>query len=875
MKRHAGDRPPALAERLLGWLVHDDWETPLGDFEECFRALTEEQGLRRARWWYWSQVLRMIPGRTYEKTYTGLHMLKSYFVVAFRNLRKNKLASAINIVGLSIAIGCSIVSYLFILDNLVLDDFHEYADRIFLVEQVRTEGEISHLYGTTPLALAPALEDDFPQVERAVRLIPRYMNVTHGDKSFDDEVRFVDADFFEMFTFPLRYGTPTSLADPSTVILSAYVATKYFGDENPVGKIIRIEEKFFSMEPEGGAQGDFTVGGVAEEFPEDAGLRFSIAANYEWLRTHSPRAAETWANEGATFVQVSETAGLAAMAEQMAHYLPLQQAGAEEVHYGPFRFDNLQRLPHHAEIVHNLPVGGIPWAPIVVLAVIAVFLLTLACLNFVNVALATMTRRFKEIGMRKVMGGSRRQLITQLLAENTLLTLFSLVLGTALAVLLLIPAFHGIANERLSVGLTESLVLWPFLGALLVLVAFVSGAYPAFYVSALQPAHIFRGAHQRSRRRVFMHGFLTLQFMLAFITMIASVTFVLNGQYDADRDWGYDQDEMLVVEIADPSQYDVLHSIALQQPSVESLSGSRDHVGRAATFGTVEIDGKPFETMVFAVEPTYLSTMGFRLQSGRQFDAALTGRQQGIVINEEFARSQGWDNALGQTLRLDSAVHSVIGVVEDFHHQDFTQPIRPALFVHGDRSTFRYLTMRVAPGAGTQTAHVAEAARAAKAMEAAWKRLAPGQPYQHFFQDEVFDSYHREMQGLTRLFGFVALMALLISCMGLFGLVAQHVAGRMREVGVRKVLGASVGQLVALTNRRFAFLLLLAALLATPTSYLLIGALFDTIYRYHPPLTAAPFAISYVLILLTAALTISTQIRKLVTVNPAHVLSDN
>ncbi|MEX1103449.1 MAG: ABC transporter permease, partial [Dehalococcoidia bacterium] len=751
-----------------------------------------------------------------------------------------------------------------ILNKLVLDDFHTHADRILLVEQERTEGETSYTFGTTPLALAPALEADFPVVERAVRLAPRYMTVSHGEKSFGDEVRFVDADFFEMFTFPLRYGTPASLADPTTVILSADAAIRYFGDENPVGKSIRIEELFFLEEREAGVRGDFTVGGVAEEFPDNAGLRFSIAANYEWLRTHSPSAAESWANTGATFIQVRETAGLEAMADQMARYLPLQQARGEEVQYGTFRFDNLQALAHRTDAVENLPVGGVPWPPIVLLALIAVFLLTLACLNFVNVALATMTRRFKEMGMRKVMGGTRRQLITQLLAENTLLTLFSLVVGTALAALLLIPAFNDIAGERVS--LTESLALWPFLAALLVLVAFVSGAYPAFYVSALQPVHIFRGAHRRSRRRVFMHGFLTLQFMLAFITMIASATFVLNGLHEADRDWGYDPSNVLVVEIADPSRYDVLHGIARQQASVESLSGSRDHVGRNATYGRVEIEGKPFETMVFEVEPAYINTMGLRLRSGQDFDAALAGRQQGVVINEEFARARGWDDPLSQTLRLDSTVHSVIGVVENFHYEDFTHAIRPALFVQGDGSTFRYVTMRVAPGTGVRTA---------AAMEAAWKLLVPGRPYQHFFQDDVFDSYYREMRGITRIFGFVALMALLISCMGLFGLVAQHVAGRLREVGVRKVLGASVGHLIALTNRRFAYLLLLAALLATPASYYLIGALLDSIYQYHPPLNAAPFVLAYLLVFLTAALTVSTQVRKLVTVNPARVLGDN
>jgi len=857
-------RPPAVAEKLLGWLVRDPWGTPQGDFEEWFHALAEERGLRHARWWYWKQVLRMTPERVYEKTYWGLSMLKSYFIVAARNLRKNKAASAINLVGLSIAVACSIVAYRYIQHNLVLDDFHADADRLFLVEQEGTEGERAYTFGTTPLALAPALEADFPQVERAVRVVPQYLRVTHGDLSLDDEVRFVDADFFEVFTFPLRYGTPDALADPATVVVSADFAERYFGDANPVGQTLRIEWAR-------GDGGDFTVGGVAEPFPGNTGFQFSVAASYAWLRAHRPDAAETWANHGATFVRLRETAvreagGLEALAAEMGRYVPRQPADTDGVAYGAYRLDNLTALSHHADDVQNMPVGGVPWPPIIVLGLIAVFLLTLACLNFVNVALATMARRFKEIGMRKVMGGTRRQLITQLLAENLLLALSSLVVGTVLAGVFLIPAFNGLSGDQISLGLLEGLGLWGFLAVLLVLVALVSGAYPALYVSALQPADIFRGTPPRSRRRVFMHGFLTLQFVLAFITMIASVTFVMNGRYDATRDWGYGQTHVLGVEVADPARYALLRAVAQEQPGVASLSGSRDHLGRSATYTSVEIDARPVETVVFAVEPTYAATMGLRLRSGRFFDADGSGRPQGVVINEAFARERGWDDPLGQTLRLDGAVQPVIGVVEDYYYEDFTHAVSPALLVYGDPAEYRYLTLRVAPGAGTRTA---------AALEAAWNRIAPGEPFQPFFQDEVFDSYYREMHGLTRLFGFVAAMALLISCMGLFGLVAQHVASRMREVGMRKVLGASVAHLLALTNRRFALLLLIAALLATPASYVLVSALQASVYADTPPaLTAAPFVLAYALVFLTAALTVSTQVRKLVTVNPATVLRD-
>jgi len=444
----------------------------------------------------------------------------------------------------------------------------------------------------------------------------------------------------------------------------------------------------------------------------------------------------------------------------------------------------------------------------------------------------------------------------------------ALVIGTVLAQFFFLPSFNDIASTNLSLPFAESVDLWLFLMILLFIIGVVSGAYPAFYVAAMPPVVILRGEPASSSKKRFMQAFLTFQFILAFITMITSTMLILNGRYQANQDWGYDQEHTLVIRLPESSDYPALRSAALQIPHIEHMAGTKHHVGKSRGWVDVHIQGEAMEAEHFDVSTTYDQTMGLRLKTGRFLEEGDAG--QAIVVNEAFVDQRGWsdEEALGQTVRLDSINYAITGIVHNFHYDDFFDLISPIFFRLTEEESFGYFAVRTKPGTAVQTAD---------ALEESWARLHPDVEFDNFFffQDTAFDEFYEESQGITNVFVFTALMALLLSCMGLFGLAAQNVASRMKEISIRKVLGASVMQVTQLVNRRFFMLLIIAAILASPLSFFIVEMLLGSIYVYHLPMGPAPFIIAYVLVFLTAALTISTQLRKVVTANPAQELRND
>lgn len=848
--------PPRFAAAVLAWLLRDEWETPLGDFEEYFHELADERGVRWARWWYRRQVWQMLPDRLFAKTYWTLDMLKNYYVLAWRNLLKSKLASGFNIFGLSLAVACTMVAYLFIHARVDNEYIHTQGDTIFLVGHERGPAGEVLAFGSSPAPLGPALEADLPQVVRAARVVGMRATVQRGDETFGENVRLVDPGFMEMFTFPLLMGDPAALRDPQAILLSAARAEKYFGDANPIGETLDIQ---VGDQP----VATFTVRGVAAKPRSSTSLQFPILMAYANRDGGDAAPQDDWAQRvSATFIQVAEPGAVGDVAARMEPYLGKYQAAKADAQVTGFTFDNLYDLSVNSKYVEDTIARGVPWAPVIVLSIISVFLLMLACLNYMNISLANANRRLKEIGIRKVVGSNRWQLIAQFLAENTLLCLLALVLGLGLAHGLLIPAFNNIAGSESSLLNTSNLDLVLFLGALLVGVGLLSGAYPAFYISSFQPIAVFRGRQLGGRNR-FMQSLLTVQFVLAFITMIVCMGLVVNAVEQEKRDWGYKKDHTLVLQLPpDEASFAAFHDAAQQWPQVQAASGARDHLGRSWRGVHVHTDQpEPMTARAFGVQAGYLGTMGVRLHAGRFFEDA--AEAQHLVINEAFARWQGWDEPLGQAVRIDSTHYTVVGVAADFHYDDFGTTIRPAYFYLADPSDLQYLALRLDAGTGTQT-------RAA--LEALWQQHHPDADFDPFFQNSVFDVFFQETRGILDIFLFVAFLALIISCMGLYGLAAQHTASRMKEISIRKVLGATVPHLARRLNQRFALLLLAAAVVATPLSYFLLQALLGSIFTYHMEVSYGPFVLAYVLVFTVVLLTLASQLRLLLRANPAETL---
>lgn len=774
-------------------------------------------------------------------------------------MMRNKLFSIINIVGLSLAVGACVVSFIYIDVNYNRDQFHKNGEHIFLAENViQRTGQPKQVWGDSPIPLGPALKADFPQVERMVRIKYGGGKVGYGDKLFSESLWYVDPDFFHLFTFPLRLGEKNALKDRDAVVLSDEMATKYFGSENPIGKQIKITFRDTLVQ-------SFFVKGVAEPISQRASFRFRFLLNFENLQTLQVDETDWNSWTAATFIQVHDPKEVGAIASAMTPYSERQNAVNTDWPIQSFLFDNLYDLARNSDKVRGDISNGSPPEAIITLFVISIFLMLLACFNYVNIAIASAGRRLKEIGIRKVVGSSRIQLIGQFLGEHLMLCFFALLLGLALAEFLFLPGFNYSVNSYnpVSIDYGENIMLWLFFIVLLILTGIGGGAYPALFISGFQPVSIFRGKQKLGGTNIMSRVLLTLQFVLAFILISAGIIFSQNAKYQRNLDWGYDQEQTVVVRVHGQENFERYHNAIRDYSEIVSSAASRNHIGKSNNTAVIEYRGKQHEMQRLDVSPEYLTTMGIRLQSGRIFEKDRASDLESIVINETFVREMKWEEPIGQQVEYDSVRYTVIGTVEDFHMQSFFDKIEPTFFRVSAKDKYFFLSVRAKSGKAMATQDY---------LKSTWEAMIPDIPFDAFFQDSVFDQAFRSSQGISNVFVAIAWIALILSCMGLFGLVSLSIAKRRREFSIRKVLGASMVHVAQLVNREFIILLSIAIVIATPISYFMVSNLIGSIFKYHIGITAIPFIVAGLVIILTSLSTVSSQLFKVARTNPVEAL---
>ena len=788
-------------------------------------------------------------------------MLKNYFTLAYRSLIKNKIASVINIAGLAVAVGCSIVAYSFISGELLGEMLHEHADEIFQVQTIRNVDDETEISGQTPEAMGPQLAQDLPQVKHVVRIQEARLSIMHGGHEFHDHVRFVDPAYLEMFTIPLAQGSANILDDPDALVLSQDAVVKYFGDQNPIGQSLtfKVSEEVLKS---------FTVKAVAERFPISSVSNFSILTTYtNNIALLSPNASisdkENWEKDiWATFLQLSNSSDGKQIEPLLASYVGTKNASMTgDITVQSFRLDNLKNLVYSANEVRNSISSGYPRAAMILLGTIALFLFTLSCFNYINITLGASNARVKEIGIRKVIGSEKRQIVLQFLTENLVICSLALLVGIGLAVFLLLPGFSAISGSNMRLELDRRIDFWWFLLAVLAGTAIISGSYPAFFIASFKPVAIFTGKFKSRGPNRFMKTLLTGQFVLAFVTMIMCIGSMMNMSYLKNLDWGYDNQDTLVLRL-DANSYDIMHDAASQLSQVSHLTGARNHLGSwngdKVMFTSV---GQEEEAVKFEVGEGYFDVVRPRLLAG-----TFPTLSSHILVNENLASRLGSDNPIGETILLGEAEYQVSGIAEDFHFSDFSDLIEPAFWKLGNPADFSYLVMRFQSGTEDEVVN---------ALATVWNASFPDQQgMNYYFQDESFHSFFMEGQGINQIFVFTAILALLLSCAGLFGLASQHTASKLKEMSIRKILGATVMQIAQLGNRQFMILLLIASLIATPISYLLLGAMLDSFIEYRMNLGPAPFLVAIGLTLLVALGTISSQVYRLISVNPAELLKN-
>lgn len=788
-------------------------------------------------------------------------MLKNYLTVARRNLFKNARYTIINVFGLAVALACCILAYLNHDYAYGYDEFHENAQEIYRLSSTQDNQGYTTQWGITPRPLGPALARDVAGLDQVVRLSETDVVMRHGDRVFNQELTYVDLGFFEMFTFPFKYGDASALRDPNQVILTSPIATKYFGETNPLGQEITLRYGNEELRA-------YTVGGVLEPIPANSSIQMQVVSPYQTVLDVFGRSNEAWAGWGhVTFIQTQDHELAMTLTDRMQPYVDQQNLAMPDFQMNAFIVTPFSEMFLTSQEVrwYYLTTAMHP-AAIVAPSILAIMILLMACFNFMNTSIAYAGKRLKEIGVRKVIGGYRKQLIIQFLAESLFVCVLAFVIALVLAEVL-VPAYSNLWPEMdLQLIYAENLPLFGFLIALLFSTALLAGGYPAFYISAFNPVAILRGQQKFGGTNWFTRTFLALQMTMAVMLIIASFAFTKNAHYQDSLDLGYSTDTVIMVGLPEANDYEPLRNMLAQNPLIENIAGSRSHVSWSWFGGQARKDGEENTQRIdqYLLGENYLETLGIRVIAGEGFDADREADAlSSVLVNERLVDAFGFEDPVGQVLVVDSVEYNIAGVVQDMYSRGVWGEMEPTVIRYSPEELYRYLSIQTSSD---------NLLAAYNVLETAWTQLHPDLPFEPRYQDEVLAEAKMINQNIQTVFLSNSIIAILMAITGLFALVSLNIAKRTKEIGIRKVLGASVGHISTLINKEFVILLCIASLLAAGGSIFSIQALMDSIWSYNSGVGILPLALGTISIFVISLMTVGGQVYKVATSNPIKAL---
>lgn len=740
-------------------------------------------------------------------------MLRNYLKIALRNFRSRLGYTLINVVGLAVGLAACLLIALWVQDELSYDDFHTHADRI-----VRVTMALSNKgpYATTPSLVAPVLTRTLPEVQKAVRIFDAtdygpYV-VQHSDRMFQEERFFyADSTFFDLFSFAFVAGSPeTALTRPNTVVLTESTARKYFGDENALGKTITANNRT-----------TFEVTGVIEDVPEASHMHFDFLAALSTLQSWSQLSDDAWrAANFYTYLLLREEGDATVLREKIPALVKRLSDDPDRstVHFG---LQPLTRIHLHSHVESEIePNGDVRY--VYIFAAVALLILLVACANYVNLTTARSAQRAREVAMRKALGAYRGQLARQFYAESALLTVAALVLALVLSEAAL-PLLNTISGKELDLRYVEVPGMLLALGGLGLGVSLVAGSYPALVLSSFQPIRVFKGGNRMSTGGASLRkGLVGLQFAVSVFLLIGTVVVYNQLDYMQGQKLGFDKERVVVLSLGgDQQTYETLRSEIEQEANVlsaagiASLPGTMQGLYKGAAEGVPE-DEYPFVTGV-AADENVVETLGLEVVAGRNFRPkpdAYRPEEDGYVylLNEAAVRELGWtpQEAVGKWFNLlGGRKGEIVGVVKDFHFASMHEQIAPlALFTQPRH--YEYLMVKMSPGDVSTTL---------ASLEQTWTRVAPDRPFEYNFLDRQYDALYRLEERVGQVLGVFSILALLIACLGLFGLTAYAAQRRTQEMGVRKVLGATATNIVMLLSKDVLKLVGVAFVIAAPVAY--------------------------------------------------------
>lgn len=798
-------------------------------------------------------------------------MFKSYLKTTLRSIKKHLGYSLINIMGLAIGMACFILILLFVFDELSYDKFHENHERIYRVTRqwFNEDGVVSLHLGQVAPPIGPLLENDFPEIVHAVRIIGSGGLLVGRDANFFLERRFVFAeeDFFNVFTYEMIAGDPaTALRAPMTVVITQEMAQKYFGSENPLGQSLTVKADSIKV--------DMTVSGVIKTMPHNSHFHADILGSF---KTYEAMAGEeemrNWGrNNYNTYLLLEENYDISQLKTQLDSFIDrhMSQGMSERTKLHLQKLTDIHLHSHlDSEIEANSDITYV-----YIFSVIAFFVLLIACINFMNLATARSAGRAKEVGLRKVVGAQRSQLIRQFLGESILTAVISLLIAIVMVILIL-PEFNQFVGRSLSFNLVSNLSLVFLLFLFAVSVGILSGIYPALFLSAFKPVRVLKGKLDIGKKGFsFRTVLVVFQFTISIVLIICVSVVSSQLSYMQTRNLGFDKEHVIVLP-SSPAMVENLDSFKsrlLLNPSILSISAAkRVPSGRLLdSSGASVLSGETSQPITFRiallrVDHDYIPTFKMEMAAGRNFSREIrTDSSQAFILNETAIQRIGWktsEEAIDQGFSYGGRKGQIIGVVKDFHFESLHQEISPIVMLLSSTS-LNQISIRINSLNIPQTMAF---------LQDIWSEMRPEYPFSYYFIDENFDQLYRSEENLSQIFSYFAFLSIFIGCLGLFGLASYTAERRTKEIAVRKVLGASSGGLVVLLSKEFSKWVLLANVIAWPIGYIVMSSWLQN-FAYRTGIAIGVFFLAGGLAWTIAFLTVSYQTIKAAHADPVSAL---
>ncbi|MFC2133184.1 ABC transporter permease [Bacteroidota bacterium] len=863
-------KPPKRAKQIIKLFSNrDEVSSIIHNFEEEFDEIAQSKGVNSARLWYWKQILCSLPQLIKSSFLWGGIMFKSYFTSALRNIKKYKGYSFINIIGLAVGLTCSLLIFLFVTHELSYDGYHEKSDQIYRLNFTGTFGGSKVDFAAVAAPSAEAVVRDYPEIETAVRLyLKDTWYVRYQEKSFKEtRISFADETLFDVFSIPLLHGEKqTALANPNTIVISESTAQKYFGNLNPIGETLILN-----------GNANYSITGVYEDIPGNSHFHYDFFASLSSLdASHDTR----WLNHMKffTYVVLSDDADPVNVQDKLSALLtkyvtPGYGLTEEETAEFAYLLQPLTDIHLYSHMYEELELNG-DISYIYIFSAIAVFILILAAVNFINLSTARSSNRAKEVGIRKTLGSFRSQIVKQFLAESTVFSFLALFIAI-IFVYLFLPSFNELVSRQMSILYLLNIdVIITVLGITLLLGLF-SGIYPSVFLSSFQPVKVLSQKFSRGAKGKRMRNFLIIfQFVISICLIIGTIVVKQQLEYIQNKELGFNKEQVLLI-----------HDTNILGPNTtafkEQLIGNTQIIS-ASYSGFLPVESvRSLDVMCpegiyrergtgmqkWFVDDQYINTMGMEIAAGRNFSKEFQTDSIAVIVNEAAVSYFGWENPIGKYIYEerpggdDPRKYQVVGVVKDFHFESLRENISPVGF-------FAYLQSRNLLSVRLNTENLQNTI---EYINNSWRELTAGQPFEFSFLDDKFDAMYKDETKLSSAFGIFSGLAIFIGCLGLFGLVSFVVEHRKKEVGIRKVMGASVGNVFYLITKEMIGLILIAIFIASPVSYYFMNSWLND-FAYKTEITIWIFILAGLSALLLTLLTVSYQVIKAARANPVDTI---